>query len=78
MCVIAIIEDSDNDAEVLTGYISKYSKEYGHDFSVTRFKNVAEFLNGYNAIWVFKVQQLLSCKSEICQRRKGIGFKDRR
>lgn len=44
---IAIVEDEDTAAELLIGYIDKYSAESGQQFNVVRFKDAVEFLTDY-------------------------------
>ena len=44
---IAIVEDQDNAAQRLAGYIDKYAAETGQEFRVTRFCNGEEFLKDY-------------------------------
>ena len=48
---IAIVEDEDASAELLTSYIVKYGKTYGQEFNVIRFKNAVEFLEDYKAVY---------------------------
>lgn len=46
---IAIVEDEDKAAEVLTGYIEEYGQKNGQQFKIYRFKNGIEFLNDYQS-----------------------------
>lgn len=46
---IAIVEDEDEAAEVLTGYINKFSEETGQQFHIDRFSDAVKFLDGYIA-----------------------------
>lgn len=48
---IAIVEDEDGPAGLLTSYINKYAETNGAEFNVVRFCNAAEFLEGYKAIY---------------------------
>lgn len=46
---IAIVEDENEAAAVLTGYIEEFSKTTGQDFRVDRYRDAVEFLTGYKA-----------------------------
>lgn len=48
---IAIVEDQDNAAQRLAGYIDKYAAETGQEFRVTRFCNGEEFLKDYKCVF---------------------------
>lgn len=48
---IAIVEDEKGAAETLRDYIAKYAEENGQQFNVVRFKNAADFLEDYKAIY---------------------------
>lgn len=44
---IAIVEDEDPAASVLSGYIEKFSAETGQEFRIERFRDAVEFLADY-------------------------------
>lgn len=46
---IAIVEDEDGAADVLTEYIRRFSEETGQPFHVERYRDGARFLDGYCA-----------------------------
>ncbi len=46
---IAIVEDEDGAAELLHGYIERFSKETGQDFQIDRFRDAVGFLTDYKA-----------------------------
>lgn len=46
---IAIVEDEDDAADILRGYIEKFSAEIGQPFKVDRYKDAVAFLTGYTA-----------------------------
>ena len=46
---IAIVEDEDGAAELLHGYIERFSKETGLDFQIDRFRDAVGFLTDYKA-----------------------------
>ena len=46
---IAIVEDEDGAAEILSEYIRRFSKETGQEFRIDRFRDAVDFLNGYKA-----------------------------
>jgi DNA-binding LytR/AlgR family response regulator len=48
---IAIVEDEDNAAQLLSAYIQKYCAETGQQFNVTRFSNAADFLADYQSVY---------------------------
>lgn len=48
---IAIVEDDNLAAAALTRNIERYGEEFGCEFSVRRFSNAEEFLEGYSAIF---------------------------
>ena len=48
---IAIVDDEDAAAEVLNGYIGRYSQESGKTFNVVRFRSAEEFLENYVSIY---------------------------
>ncbi len=48
---IAIVEDNDGAAELLSSYIERYSKENNQSFNVVRCATKKEFLNDYRAIY---------------------------
>lgn len=51
MINIAIVEDDDGDAELLRGYLERFSREKGREFSVTHFDNAVTFVDKYRAEW---------------------------
>lgn len=48
---IAIVEDEDAAAAVLTGYIEKYAKKSGQQFHIVRFRNGVDFLEDYQSAY---------------------------
>ena len=48
---IAIVEDEDSAATLLTGYIDKYAEKSGQQFNVVRFRNGVDFLKDYQATY---------------------------
>lgn len=48
---IAIVEDEDAAAELLTGYVQRYAAESGQEITSVRFCNGAEFLQGYRPVY---------------------------
>lgn len=46
---IAIVEDEDTAASVLSSYIEKFSAETGQEFNVERFHDAVQFLDDYKA-----------------------------
>lgn len=48
MIRIAIVEDEQNYIDQLTGYIEKYEKEAGEEFSITTFRDGDQIVNGYS------------------------------
>lgn len=48
---IAIVEDEDSAAGLLTGYINEYEKKTGQKFNVLRFTNGVDFLNDYKSTY---------------------------
>lgn len=46
---IAIVEDEDGAAELLAGYIERFSKSTGQEFKVDRYRDAVEFLTDYKA-----------------------------
>lgn len=48
---VAIVEDEDDAAELLSSYIDKYGAAAGQKFNVVRFKNGEEFLSGYSSVY---------------------------
>ncbi len=48
---IAIVEDEDAAAAVLTSYIEKYSATTGQSFNVVRFKSGSEFIADYKQVY---------------------------
>ena len=49
MRYIAVVEDEDESAELLSGYIAKFAAESGQTLQVDRYRDGAEFLAGYKA-----------------------------
>lgn len=49
MQYIAIVEDEDSAADILHGYIDKFSAETGRQFHIERFRDAVDFLTGYTA-----------------------------
>lgn len=60
---IAIVEDEDAAAGVLSGYIEKFSAETGQEFNVVRFHDAVQFLDDYKAKYavVFMDIQMPHC-----------------
>ncbi len=48
---IAIVEDEDAAAAVLTGYIEEYGKAAGQEFRISRFHDAVEFLGAYKPLY---------------------------
>ena len=48
---IAIVEDENGAAALLTGYIDRYSAQYGQEFKVTRYACAEELLRDYKAVF---------------------------
>ena len=49
MIRVALVEDSDQDASLLSSHLQRYGKENGEAFSVIRFSNPISFLEPYSA-----------------------------
>jgi DNA-binding LytR/AlgR family response regulator len=60
---IAIVEDEDQAAAVLTGYIEKYAEKYNQEFNIVRFHNGLDFLKDYQSTYsvVFMDIQMPNC-----------------
>ncbi len=60
---IAIVEDEDQAAAVLTGYIEKYAEKYNQEFNIVRFRNGLDFLKDYQSTYsvVFMDIQMPNC-----------------
>lgn len=60
---IAIVEDENSAASLLSGYIDKFSEETGQKFNVERFCDAVEFLDDYKAKYavVFMDIQMPHC-----------------
>lgn len=48
---VAIVEDEDAAAELLSSYIKKYEQTAGQKFRIDRFKTATEFLDGYRSVY---------------------------
>ncbi len=48
---IAIVEDEDSAADKLVECIERYQSEFGCEFNIVRFKDAADFLDGYKAVY---------------------------
>ena len=48
---VAIVEDENSCASVLTEYIQRYAKENGTAFNVVRFSNGREFIENYRSVY---------------------------
>lgn len=48
---IAIVEDDENDAKLISSFIERYGSENGNAFKITRFANAITFLTGYNSVY---------------------------
>lgn len=46
---IAIVEDEDDAAEKLKGYIARYGEQNGSEFNIVRFANAADFIEQYRS-----------------------------
>ncbi|MDR1092838.1 MAG: LytTR family DNA-binding domain-containing protein [Clostridiales bacterium] len=51
MINIAVVEDEDDAAELLTGFLKKYQKEKGVQFGIARFKDAFDFLDKYKQLF---------------------------
>lgn len=47
MISIAIVEDDDSCAGIISGYLQRYTKEYGDEFTVKRFPDGYAIVDGY-------------------------------
>ena len=48
---VAIVEDEDNAAELLSSFIKRYLEENNQELNVVRFPNAEEFLRDYKAVY---------------------------
>ncbi len=48
---IAIVEDEDSAAEKLVESIKRYQSEFDCEFNIVRFRDAADFLDGYKAVY---------------------------
>lgn len=51
MRFIAIVEDDDTDAALLSEFIERFARETGQELHIERFYNPTELLSGYTAKW---------------------------
>lgn len=51
MLHIAVVEDEEDQAELLEGYLQRFAREKGERFRVSRFRNAVTFLENYAACY---------------------------
>lgn len=51
MLTIAIVEDEDREAELLSGYINHFCGARNTDYNIKRFTNGADFIRSYRPVY---------------------------